>query len=87
VNEQTNDRAVLAAVERLLRDREHVSADEVLADLRWSAERKVPLMRAMKLLIDVGDVDGKPLTGDGTILDVMATGITEKGLDRLGLNE
>jgi hypothetical protein len=85
MSDRTDDRVVLAATERLLREHEHVSADEVLAALGWDADRKLPLMRAMKRLIDDGQLVGKVLTGDATTLEVMVTDIAQKGLTRLGL--
>jgi hypothetical protein len=78
------NRHVLATVARTIRDRDYLSADELLAELGWGAERKLPLMRALRFLIDSDYMAGKVLTGDGTILDVMLTGVTEKGLNRLG---
>jgi hypothetical protein len=85
MSDRTDDRVVLAATERLLREHEHVSADEVLGALGWDADRKLPLMRAMKRLIDDGQLVGKVLTGDATTLEVMVTDIAQKGLTRLGL--
>lgn len=79
------DRLVLATVSRMIRERDYLGTDEVLAELGWSADRKLPLMRALRFQIDSGDLAGKVLTGDGTIIDVMLTGVTEKGLNRLGL--
>lgn len=80
----TDDGPVLAAVSRLLGgDRDTVSADQVLAELGWGADRRMALMRSMKLLIDSRCLTGKVLTGDATLQDVTATGVTEKGLQRL----
>src|ERR1700674_682943 len=80
-----DDGPVLAAAAGLLREREHVSEDQVLAELGRSADRRLEVMRSMKLLIDSGYLVGKVNTGGATIQDVMVTGITEKGLLRLGL--
>jgi len=79
------DGPVLAAVARLLRNSEHVSENQVLAELGWSADRRLEVMRSMKLLIESDYLAGKVNTGDATIQDVMVTGITEKGLLQLGL--
>jgi hypothetical protein len=79
----TDDGPVLTAVARLLRESEHVSEDQVLAELGWSADRRLDVMRSMKLLIDSDYLVGKVNTGDATIQDVMVTSITEKGLLRL----
>ncbi len=82
----TDDGPVLEAVARLLRDREHVSDVQVLADLGWGPDCHQAVRKSMRLLIDSDLLVGKPLTaGDGTIIDVTATSVTEKGLQRLGL--
>jgi hypothetical protein len=81
----SDDGPVLAAVGRLLRKREHVSENQVLAELGWSTDRRLDVMRSMKLLIDSDYLVGNVSTGDATIQDVMVTSITEKGLLRLGL--
>ena len=80
-----DDGPVLAAVARLLRESEHVSENQVLGELGRSADRRLEVMRSMKLLIDSDYLVGKVNTGDATIQDVMVTAITEKGLLRLGL--
>jgi hypothetical protein len=82
----TNDGPVLAAVARLLRDSEHVSENQVLAELGRSADGRLEVMRSMRLLIQSDYIGGKVNTGDTTIQDVMVTGLTEKGLMRLGLS-
>ncbi len=82
----TDDGPVLATVARLLRDRDHVSDALVLAELGWGPNRHSAVKRSMKLLIDSDFLVGRPLTaGDGTIMDVTVTSVTEKGLQRLGL--
>jgi hypothetical protein len=85
MSEPIDDRGVLATAERLLRAREHVGADELLTSLGWAADRKLPLMRTIRRLIEDDQLLGKVLSGDATIVDVTVTGITEKGLIRLGL--
>ncbi len=81
----TDDGPVLAAAARLLRESEHVSEDQVLAELGRSADHRLDVMRSLNLLIDSDHLLGKVNRGDATILDVMVTDITEKGLLRLGL--
>jgi hypothetical protein len=68
----------------VLRERERVSADEVLAELGCGADSRLTVMRSMKLLIDSDYLVGKVLTGDATLQDVTANNVTEKGLQRLG---
>ncbi len=78
------DEPVLVAVWQVLREREHASENAVLAQLGWVADRRLAVMRSMRLLINTRYMVGRVSTGDATIQDVTATSLTEKGLQRLG---
>ena len=80
-----DDEPVLVAVWQVLREREHASENAVLAQLGWNADRRLAVMRSMRLLINAGYIVGTVSTGDATIQDVTATSLTEKGLQRVGL--
>jgi hypothetical protein len=80
----TNDGPVLAAVWRILNRQEHASENETLIELGRPIEDRLAVMRSMKRLNDNGFLVCKVSTGDATIQDVMATSVTEKGLQALG---
>ena len=80
----TEDGPVLKAVWQVLREREYADPGHVLAALGWDAERRPGVLRSMKLLVDTGHRAGPVLAGAGGLMDVMATDVTEKGLQRLG---
>ena len=70
----TEDGPVLEAAWRRLAKGNHVNASEVLSELGRGADNLPAVMRSMKLLIDSGYLDGSPLSGDATLLDVTVTG-------------
>jgi hypothetical protein len=79
------DGPVLEAVWQVLEDAEYASENAVLGALGWVVDQRLAVMRSMRRLIDTGYIVGKVSTGDATIQDVMATSLTEKGLQTLGL--
>jgi len=80
-----DDEPVLVAVWQVIQEREHASENALLAQLGWVADRRLVVMRSMRLLINAGYIVGTVSTGDATIQNVTATSLTEKGLQRLGL--
>ncbi len=80
----TDDGPVLVATWRVLARQTYASEHDVLAELGREPADLPAVMRSMKLLTDNDYLVAKVSTGDATIQDVMATSVTEKGLQRLG---
>ena len=55
----------------------------VLRRMRLGDEHRDELAECMSELIDLGDIQGKPLRGDSKVMDVEVTRITEQGMLRL----
>jgi hypothetical protein len=78
---------VLRTLEELLKNgsagAHRADTSMVLKRMRLGEEHRDELAECMNELIDLGDIQGKPLRGDNKVMDVEVSRITEQGKLRL----